>query len=173
MSRPLLVKYSSFCVLILFHLNFFFHLLMLSTFLLISLSFFSFSVSLVFRSCGVYFVSPYTIYTISLLFVESRRVFCNLPIPSLIIYCDILKYWTSASYYHCIDFPDQRFVNLTLTLVWFSPLLDCFLAWKVYFVNDRKMAVDDEDRHLFYPIVSPETLSCDSLGNKHLPGSSV
>ncbi|XP_046634939.1 sodium/hydrogen exchanger 6-like isoform X2 [Daphnia pulicaria] len=44
---------------------------------------------------------------------------------------------------------------------------------RVYFVNDRKMAVDDEERHLFYPIVSPEALSCDSLGNKILPGSSV
>ncbi|XP_032779420.2 sodium/hydrogen exchanger 9 isoform X2 [Daphnia magna] len=43
---------------------------------------------------------------------------------------------------------------------------------RVYFVNDRKMAMDEEERHLFYPIVSPEALTVDSLG-KQLPGSSV
>lgn len=63
------------------------------------------------------------------------------------------------------------FVQLDMKLPSFFSFNHSFRP-KVYFVNDRKMAVDDEDRHLFYPIVSPETLSCDSLG-KNLLGSSV
>ncbi len=63
-------------------------------------------------------------------------------------------------------------IGQTKLVLIFPPFHHLFLPRKVYFVNDRKMAMDDEDRHLFYPIVSPEALPCDSLG-KLLPGSSV